>query len=79
MNIKMRFVNSGGYTKIENKSVIREVMINEDFLHPKSESIAVCFKSGDASGIIELTIGEFDKLKRTIERKTHLIKGMGKV
>lgn len=51
-------------------------MINEDFLHPKHESIALGFRNEDSSGIIELTPEEVDKIIDSIKRKKHLIKGI---
>ena len=70
----MRYINSGGFVRLENFVNIKEVMINEDFLHPENESIAFGFKNKDSSGIIEFTVGEFDKLANSVKRKMHLIK-----
>ena len=76
MRIKLRYINSGGYAKIENFVDIKEIMINEDFLHPEHESIALGFKNRDSSGIIEFTPNEFDKIADSINKKKHLIKGL---
>ena len=76
MRIKIKYVNSGGFVRQENFVNIKEVMINEDFLHPENESIAIGFKNKDSSGIIEFTVGEFGKLSNSVKRKMHLIKGM---
>lgn len=76
MRIKLRYVNSNGFVKIENFVEIKEVMINEDFTHPESESIALGFRNKDSSGIIEFTSAEFDKLANTVRKKTHLLKGV---
>lgn len=75
MKIKMRSVHSKGFTRIENDVSIKEVMINEDFLHPESESIALGFKTKDSSGIIEFTTQEFENIMESVRKKTHLIKG----
>ncbi|MBW2976801.1 hypothetical protein KY347_05130 [Candidatus Woesearchaeota archaeon] len=75
MRIKVRYVNAGGFTRMENSVNIKEVMINEDFLHPENESIAVGFRNKDSSGIIEFTVEEFEKMANSVKRKTHLIKG----
>lgn len=71
----MRHVGSGGFVRSENFVDIKEVMINEDFLHPENESIAIGFKNKDSSGIIEFTVREFEKLANSVKRKMHLIKG----
>ena len=76
MRIKLRYANANGFVKIENFVDIKEVMINEDFMHPDNESIALGFRNKDSSGIIEFTSEEFDKLATTIRRKTHLLKGI---
>ena len=75
MRMKIRYINSGGFVRLENFVNIKEVMINEDFLHPENESIAIGFKNKDSSGIIEFTVGEFEKLSNSVKRKMHLIKG----
>ena len=73
--MKIRYINSGGFTRLENFVNIKEVMINEDFLHPENESIAIGFRNKDSSGILEFTVGEFEKLSNSVKRKMHLIKG----
>jgi len=74
MRIKTRYINSGGFVRLENFVDIKEVMINEDFLHPENESIAIGFKNKDSSGIIEFTVGEFERLTHSVSKKMHLIK-----
>ena len=76
MRMKIRYANSGGFTRIENFVNIKEVMINEDFLHPENESIALGFRNKDSSGIIEFTTSEFEKLVRSVHKKKHLIKDL---
>ena len=76
MRIKLRYINSGGYSRIENFVDIKEIMINEDFLHPEHESIALGFRNRDSSGIIEFTPAEFEKMADSINKKKHLIKGL---
>ena len=76
MRIKIRYVNDGGFVRLENFASLKEIMINEDFLHPENESIALCFRNKDSSGIIELTIREFDKISQDVSKKKHLIKSI---
>lgn len=75
MKIKMRTTHSGGFTRTENDVSIKEVMVNEDFLHPEAESIALGFKNKDGSGIIEFSTREFENIMEAVRKKTHLIKG----
>ena len=74
MRIKIRYANSSGFTRLENFAPIKEVMINEDFLHPDHESIVLGFRNKDRSGIIGFTVREFDKIAHDISRKKRLIK-----
>ena len=76
MNIKMRYANAAGFVKLENYTDIKEVMINEDLLHPEGESIAIGFRNKDSSGIIEFTTEEFDRVAKDIKKKVHLVKGI---
>ena len=75
MQLRLRIKNKDGIVRIENSTKIQEVMINEDFLHPENESIALGFRNRDSSGIIEFTVKEFEKLAESVKRKMHLIKG----
>jgi hypothetical protein len=75
MRIKTRHITSGGFIKSENYVIIKEVMINEDFLHPKNESIALGFRNKGSSGVIEFTVEEFERMTNSVRKKMHLIKG----
>ena len=76
MNIKIKQFSSYGSFKLENNAEIKEVLINEDFLHPEHESIALAFKNKDSSGLIELTPREIDEIVKAVDKKKHLIKGI---
>ena len=75
MRIKILNRNPDGEIRLETTGSVKEVMVNEDFLHPGDESIAIGFKGNHASGIIELTTNELEELYRKVNRSTHLIKG----
>ena len=62
MNIKLRFKNDNSTVKLENNNVVKEILINEDLIHPENESIAICFADKKSSGIIELSPAEFEKI-----------------
>ena len=76
MRIKTRYINSGGFVRLENFVAVKEVMINEDFMHPENESIAIGFRNKDSSGIIEFTVGEFQRMSHSVSKKMHLIKSL---
>ncbi len=79
MNIKIKRENNDGVMRVESAGVIKEVLINEDIFHPENEAIALCFRGKQSSGIVELTVDEFDRLYKTVKNKIHLIKGSVKL
>jgi len=75
MQIKIRKVNSDGIVRLESSGNVREILINEDILHPDKESISVCYKGKSSSGIIDFTPEEIEKIYDAIKNRIHLIKG----
>jgi hypothetical protein len=76
MQIKVRKANQDGQVRLETSGDIQEVLINEDILHPDAESISLCFRGKNSSGIIDLSPAELDKLFNTVRNRMHLIKGL---
>ena len=76
MQVKIRKVNQDGLVRLETSGEIKEVLINEDFLHPDAESISLCFRGKNSSGIIDLTPAEIDQLYESVRSRMHLIKGL---
>lgn len=74
MQIKIRKQNKDGTVRLETRGAVKEVLINEDILNPEGESIAVCFRGTDSSGIVEFSIKEYEQLIATVKNRTHLIK-----
>jgi hypothetical protein len=74
MKAKIKKMNSDGVVRLETGGDIKEILINEEFLHPQDESISLCFKGKSSSGIIELTIKEVKELTDALKKKQHLIK-----
>ena len=72
MKVKVKKKNPDGVVKLETSGELKEIIMNEDFLNPKDESIALCFKGKSSSGIIELSKKEFELLSREMEKKKHL-------
>ncbi|MBN2422243.1 hypothetical protein JXB41_03375 [Candidatus Woesearchaeota archaeon] len=79
MKIKIRKTNKDGFVRMESSGEVKEIMINEDFMHPQNESIALCFKGKDSSGIIELRTDEIEILFDQIRSRIHLIKGFNRL
>jgi len=76
MKIKLRYLSASGQVRAESDVSIKEIMVNEDFLHPDSEGIAVGFRNKDVSGIIEFSSKEFDHFVSSVQKRTHLVKGV---
>jgi len=74
MKIKTKKQNEDGIVKLETSGEIKEILINEDFMHPDDASIAVCFRGKSSSGILELTPKEIESIYEVIGKKLHLFK-----
>lgn len=72
MKIKIKKKNSDGIVRLESSGQVKEIIMNEDFLKPKNESIALCFRGKSSSGIIEISKKEFEILNKEIDKKKHL-------
>jgi len=76
MKVKTKKQNFDGLVKLETSGELKEVIINENFLHPDNASIALCFKGKSSSGIVELTPKEIESLYKNVMPKIHLMKGI---
>ncbi|MBN1502915.1 hypothetical protein JW930_05200 [Candidatus Woesearchaeota archaeon] len=75
MQIKIRKQNQDGIVRLETSGDIKEILINEDLLHPNEESISVCFAGKNSSGIVDFTPTEIEELYDSVKNRMHLIKG----
>lgn len=73
MKIKTKKKNSDGIVRLETSGKIKEIIINEDFLNPKSASVNVCFRGKSSSGIIELTPQEIENIYKEVMSKANLL------
>ncbi len=73
MKVKAKKQNEDGIVRLESGGEIKEIIINEDFLHPKDASIALCFRGKNSSGIVELTPEEIKFISKKIAPKMHLL------
>ena len=76
MQVKIRKVNQDGNVRLESSGDVKEILINEDILHPNQESISICYRGKNSSGIIDLTPAEIDMLFDAVKDRMHLIKGL---
>ena len=75
MKLRIKKANSDGIVRLESKGEIKEVLINDDFMNPKNETIFLCFKGQNSSGIVDLTPEEIERIYHSLKTKRHLIKG----
>ncbi len=76
MRIRIRKQNKDGLVRLETSGEVKEVLVNEDFLHPSDESISLCFRGQNSSGIVDLTPKEVETLWENVRSRIHLIKGI---
>lgn len=79
MQIKIKKQNKDGLIRLETSGRVEEIMINEDLMNPDNESISLCFRGINSSGIIDLKPAEFEKLYDAVKGRIHLIKGFKKL
>ena len=75
MKARIKKLNSDGVVRLETSGDVKEVLVNEDFLSPGEESISICFRGKNSSGIINFTTKEFEGIYESLKKKMHLIKG----
>ncbi len=73
MKLRSRKTHEGRFIRMQSEGAIKEVLINEDLLHPEKEIITVCYKGKDASGMVDFTPAEVEKLYRSVKNKMHLV------
>ena len=78
MNIKIRTNTKTTQSRQEFKTEVKEILIHEDLLNPKNESIAIGFAQADSSGLVEFTVKEFEQLYEEVKNKMHLIQSLKK-
>ena len=76
MQVRIRKQNQDGIARLETSGDVKEILINEDILHPEKESISVCFRGKSSSGIVDLTPKEIEMLYDSVKNRMHLIKGL---
>jgi hypothetical protein len=76
MQIKIKKTNSDGIVRLETSGEVREILVNEDIMNPNNESISICFRGKNSSGIVDMTPAEIEKLYNSVKERIHLIKGL---
>mgnify|MGYP001617281365 CR=1 FL=1 len=74
MNAKIKKKHNNGIIRVEASGEIKEVLFKEDFLSSNKPSIALCFRSKDSSGIIELNRKEAEDIIDELSSRKDLLK-----
>ena len=72
--MQIRVKQKSNESRHETKGKLIEVLINEDILNPDRESVSLCFRGKESSGIIDLSPSEIALLFDTVKSKLPLIK-----
>jgi len=75
MQIRVKKLVQNKIVRLESLGDVKEIFLNEDLMHPERESVSLCFKGNNSSGIVDLSPAEIEKLYRTVQDRMHLIKG----
>ena len=65
MRIKTKKMGKEGILKFEGQVSIKEVIAHADILNLEKETIQICFRGHDVSGIIELSPHEAESLSKS--------------
>ena len=76
MRLRVKKLHENKVLRMESVGGVKEVIINEDLLHPEKESVSVCFRGHDSSGILDLTPREIENIYNSIKTEKKLIKGV---
>jgi len=74
--MKLRFKNESkdGIIRIESSGSVKEVLINENLMNPSEESISICFRGKNSSGIMDLSPEEIGLIYESVKSRLPLIK-----
>lgn len=79
MNLKIKQTTNDGDVRQEARGKLKEIIINENLLRPDEESISLCFRGKNVSGIVDITPEEFGALYDQVKSRIHLIKGLSRL
>ncbi|MFH1211468.1 MAG: hypothetical protein V1659_00900, partial [Candidatus Woesearchaeota archaeon] len=69
MQVKIKKENQDGVVRLETSGLIKEVLINENMFNPSEESVAVCFRGKNSSGIVKFTTKEIESICSTVKNR----------
>lgn len=76
MEVRVKKRNNDGLVRLESSGIVKEIMVNEDFLHPQKQTISVCFAGKNSSGIMDLNMKKVEMIMKALAERNHLIKGV---
>jgi hypothetical protein len=79
MRVRVKKINQKNIVKMETFGEIKELLINEDLVNPDNESISVCFRGSNSSGIIDFKPSEIESIYQSVKTRIGLVKDAGKI
>ena len=76
MLIKAKKQNPDGLVRLETSGDLKEIIINEDLMHPDKASVALCFRGKNSSGIVNLSLDDVKFLAKEIEPKLAMMQNV---
>ncbi len=73
MIVRTKKLHDHGIARVEASGEIKEIIINEDLMHPKHMTVSVCFRGHNGSGIVELTPKEVDEIQKELSSKKKML------
>ena len=70
-----KLVSPHRLVRIEGGGEIKEIVINEDFLHTENASVALYFRGKHSSGIVDLSVKEIESIMQQVSPKLEAFKG----
>jgi hypothetical protein len=79
MRVRVKKINQKNIVKMETFGEIKDLLIKEDLANPDNESISVCFRGGNSSGIIDFKPSEIESIYKSVKSRIGLVKDVGKI
>jgi hypothetical protein len=79
MRIRVKKNNPDNVVRLETFGDIKDILINEDFVNPDNESISICFRGKNTSGIVDFRPSELESVYMSVKSRMGLVKAAGKL
>lgn len=74
MNIKFRVLEEKTLSRTETQTCIEQVRFKDNLVNKKDASVQLCFRQGSVSGIVELSVKEWERISLKMREQEALEK-----